>query len=712
VTVSQKAALSLLISVFLFAGFAVLAYTGLFDLVEARFYNPAITKSLNHEVSLDSEAVQDFLIELQNRFSETLNEPAVRRSMLPNQSAEDIFERTRIYGVLLESLGGLQSVRFVDSGGIRIHFSTVSQDILSQDRLSIAYRNYTEDPRNIPFDTVEVPAQGELKYTFDEERERIIFSFPFYDSLEVYRGTALFTVSIRAMAERLIGKGRIMAGEDVSIIANPPGIVSGLPGTVQVNILSMISSVWNDGFLVLTPLNSARSETTLALVSSKTDQGIFVGRLVNENLLAFPQSMKVILLVSVFLTIYLAIFLSFNLRQDTLTVIQNRMKGLQISLIEQYYDRKGDMDWTHWIRELEQRREDIRAEVKRGIKTGQGRRSEEDIDSLIDKSWDELLAVIGGRRNAASGIDEEKLQNILNRILQAAPGLPTPSPAVQAPAPRPLSAVPVKAAGDEAEVEELEEAPEEAETLEELEEIGEAEEAETLEELEEIGEAEEAETLEELEESGGIETPSAAGENRPVQSGGLLAAAEKTSSHHEESHVQPPVEEDAIPYILESGDLELADQDIDSVISTLGAGDEPAELEELGAEDGEPEEAEEPKTSSISPADIAALASKIEFSPVTETDETSEQEDSLNTDFEIVSPSKTLLSNITNIAIEPDSEETGERPIADPAAAGLPETIVFSEANPEEDLEPADISLEEPAAAEEKIQNEKKKSHR
>jgi hypothetical protein len=87
VTISQKAALSLLIAVFLFAGFAVLAYTGLFDLVEARFYDPSITRALNREIARDSQIVESFLSELQNRFDDTLDEMAVRRSFLPNQSA-------------------------------------------------------------------------------------------------------------------------------------------------------------------------------------------------------------------------------------------------------------------------------------------------------------------------------------------------------------------------------------------------------------------------------------------------------------------------------------------------------------------------------------------------------------------------------------------------------------------------------------------------
>ncbi|MDR1654762.1 MAG: hypothetical protein LBR96_02095, partial [Treponema sp.] len=132
-TATQKAALSLLISVFLFAGFTVLAFSGLFDLVETRFYNPSIVRSLSNEVEKDAETVDSFFGSLTGHFAATLSEPAVQRSFLPNQSGQDILERSRVYGVLMEELGGLQSVRFVDSGGIRIHFSTSPRDIFNQD---------------------------------------------------------------------------------------------------------------------------------------------------------------------------------------------------------------------------------------------------------------------------------------------------------------------------------------------------------------------------------------------------------------------------------------------------------------------------------------------------------------------------------------------------------------------------------------------------
>ena len=59
----------------------------------------------------------------------------VRRSLLPNQSAQDVFDRTNLAGDLMSRLPGLVGIRIIDSGDPtlaesedrgtrRIHFST------------------------------------------------------------------------------------------------------------------------------------------------------------------------------------------------------------------------------------------------------------------------------------------------------------------------------------------------------------------------------------------------------------------------------------------------------------------------------------------------------------------------------------------------------------------------------------------------------------
>lgn len=422
VKVSQKAFLSLLISLMLCAGIAALTYTGLFDLIETHFYNPSITGALIRETGRDAELIQDFFYELQDRFESSLNEPAVRRSFLSSQNSADIFERSKIYGLLQESVPGLYSVRFVDASGTHIHFSTYSPDILSQDHHSIVYRTYNENPANLPFDTVHLPAQEQGKLTLDTDR--IIFSFPFYDSLGVYQGTALFTVSVAAVYGQLVSAGRIMAGDDLLINTAPPGIISLPPGFSKTEILARSSVIWNTEGSGFTPFSSADSGTTLALVWVKIRQGILYGRVVYGNMFLLSNTMRILLLAAIFLTIYLILFFFFNLKPDPMTKIKYRLQKLQASLVKQI----SEDDNTDWAWKLEQRREDVRDELKRTLKTGKSGYSENDIDSLIDESWDGLIAFAGRRKKNTVSDDDRLMQTLLT----GDPGLPFNVPPVKA----------------------------------------------------------------------------------------------------------------------------------------------------------------------------------------------------------------------------------------------------------------------------------------
>jgi hypothetical protein len=684
VTVSQKVALSLLISVFLFAGFTVLAFTGLFDLIETRFYNPSIVKGLTEDINRDTESIQNFLTEIQERFSATLREIPVKRSFLPNQSAEDIFERTRIYGILLESLGGLQWVRFIDAGGSRIHYSTYAQDILRQDSFSVEYRDYNGAPENLPYERIEAINRENMKITFDDRGDRIIFSFPFFDSFNIYRGTALFSLSLRAVTEQLIREGRIKVGENVSILNSPSGFVSGIPFSLETVLLPVIASIWEEGILSLNPLDSAGSGITLALISSKTLQGIFVGRLVDESVFSFPGPMKVILLASFFLTLYLIVFLVLNAKQDTMVVIENRLKQLRLSFLELYHDRKSDMDLEQWNRELEQRREEIRGEIKRGL--GIRGETNREIDTLIDNFWDEILAVTGDRRDmkTAAGIDEKKLRAILNRILRESSADSSPV--------RPGSGnTEMPAAEREAGGFEGIKIPEEWEgfepvSIEKLEELGE------FDDLDEAGpgkiemDEDEPEDLEEIEaaevlgKSGTIETAEVPAE-RSGGTGGAIDAAEINAAEaiiaknpRKRSTIRLAFGDDDIPYIVESSGLELVDEDFDSEsisphheeAAAVGADtEEPEELEELeeAEELEELDTAEEDAPVSEGPSapvqDIDEVASEIEFGPAPEPEENIPGADE---DLEIVSPFADIFFDFSNTGTEEqDPEESAEQ---------------------------------------------------
>ncbi|GHU09213.1 hypothetical protein FACS1894151_06540 [Spirochaetia bacterium] len=658
-TVSQKAAFSLLISILLFAGFTVLAYMGLFDLVEARFYNPSVTKAINGEINQDTEVIDTFLAETLGTFYTTLQEPAIQRSFLPNQSAEDIFERSRIFGILLESQSALQSVRFIDAGGSRIHYSTDGADILRQDRLSVAYRNFPDTPSYIPYDTVAVPSQGSPKILLDSVHERLVFSLPFYDSFEVYRGTALFTLSIQAVADTMIRQGRINIGEDITVLSDPAGLVSRLPRITRRAMVPLIASIWNSGDLELTALDQSESGLAFALASSKTSQNIFVGRIVEESLFEFPDAMKYILLGLCFFTLYLIIFLSFNLQQDPMTIVQGRFSRLQTSLLEEYRSRKDEMDWERWTWELEQRREEVRAEVKRGIRAKKGKQSDTEIDAYIDTSWNEFTALIRSQYQkaaASAAIDEAKIREIVSRLI----GDTHPGSNAVVPAPKPAAALttPVvktntEKSEDVDEVEELEDAEvveeldeveelEDAEVVEELDEVEELEDAEVVEELDEVEELEDAEPVEELDEVEELEDAEPVEELDEVEELEESASAENNNENEKIDEVKP----------LEKTDKPNEDDEL------LEEFEELEELEELDEVEELEEAVEAPDEPQNAPLDrknaMDQLISQIEFSSVS--DENEEEEADLP-ELEIVSPFASLLSNFDEESTETVEEQ-------------------------------------------------------
>jgi hypothetical protein len=628
VLIVRKAALSLLISILLFAVFTVFAFTGLFDLVDARFYNPAVARAIGREIEADTQVIEEFFRELRSRFAATLEEGAVRRSLLADLESEDIARRAKLYGELLESLGGLQSVRFIDSGGRRIHFSTWQPDILRQDLGSIAYRNYDAVENSaayIPYGQVETTVP---RLILDGAGERIVFSYPFYDSYDVHRGTALFSLSVRALMDRMTSAGRIKFGEDVSVLSEPPGLVVGLPSVGRNVLRPLIARIWSENSLSLGALNSDLTGISLALISRRMDQNIFIGRLVNQSLLSFPLAMRIILLISFLITVFLIIFLIFNIRQDDLTILQSRLKKLQASLLEEYYEHTGDLNWTRWKRELEHRREDLHSELKRGLSAKTGGLPE--IDSFIDRSWEELMATIGGHIEGPSGINEDALRAFLSRLPET----------TVAPAPSP-KALDQAGAGETEEVEALDE----ADIVEALEGPADRKVIPTapdpeFEELEEL-EAEELELAElELVEPGELE----AEEPELVEPGELEA--------EEPELVEPGELEAEGPELVEPEELET--EGLEFV--------EPGELEVEGLEFVEPvaaDELEEPEDSHKFKMTPDNLARAVEFSPEPQELEQEKEEAarSMAEQFEIQSPFVSILSPLSEVEFEPEPME-------------------------------------------------------
>ena len=610
-----KPVLVLIVSVLLFAGAAYLVDIEFLDYIRTHFYNPSILKSFIRENHKDAELIQAHINELQDKFASTLEEPAIRSSFLYSQNAGDIYERSRIFGILLETTGGLQSVQFVDSNGTRIHYSTSARDIISRNSDSTAYRNYNEDSRALPYDSVSVPENGKAKFTMDDAHDRIIFSFPFFDSMEVYRGTALFTLSVRALAEKLVAEGRLKANDDVSVTGIPPGVVLGTPATSREEMLNTISAIWGNGVKDHITLDGEDSGVTLSLITSKTVQNLFLGRIINNSVFAIPESMKIVFKLSMFLTLYLTLYFLINIKPNPAALVQNRIKNLRADLFEQLYVNKTSQDRAKWILELEQRREEIRAELKHKLKLKP--KAEKNIDSMIDKAWDELLVVI----KSGSGIPEDK---------------PAKTEAKAEPPKKAEKTDKIEEAEELGEIEEIEEIDEveEVEEVEEIEEVEEAEELDEIEEIEEIEEVEEAEELDEIEEIEEIDEVEEIEELEEPASSGHSKGLLRHASEIEKSIKTGKNEEEEIEELEELEELE-------EIAPAPAAPHKKGLLAHASEEfrhENEPHETEEHGHKGL-----LAMASEIEFNreyPAAEDDE------DLNTEVNIVSPFSSMFSSL------------------------------------------------------------------
>ena len=374
----MRPVLVLFISILVVATGAYLVDTDLFDNVRTHYIKSAI-----RENQRDAELVENHINELRDKFANTLNEPAVRGSFLVNG---DNFEGSRIFGALLKNTGGLHSIQLVDSNGVNLLYSTLE---LAE------YRNNAE---NLPYYRVSVPAFGNAKFTMDDRNNRIIFSFPFYDSTDAYRGTALFSLSAEALT------GTLKANNDVFVTGTPPGIVIGSAASKRAN-LKKVSSVWNDGLQDYITFDSENSGEKYALISAKTSQNLFLGRLTDDSEFSIPYSIRLILFLSMFLIFYMTLFFLVNLKPRPATLVRSRIKDLRADLFELLYLKKNSRERANWIMELEQRRDDIHKELKNNLKIKS--RQEKDIDAIIDKAWDEMLADIRDYSSAAVPSAEE-----------------------------------------------------------------------------------------------------------------------------------------------------------------------------------------------------------------------------------------------------------------------------------------------------------------
>ena len=611
-TTGKKTALSLLISVIIFSLSAIFLYSGVFEKIETRFYQPAvingIVESLNTvEKSLDEYHRMNFL-----RFGDFLSKESVKVSFLPNPGQKAITERNGFTGKLFEQNPGLKGIRFIDFQGRGVHYSTYKNDVLATNKNVTAFKNYDQLDTNVRYQEISQEENSTGELFLDESKEEILYLLPFIDNYNAYQGTAVFYVSVRDLENFLVTRNLIKQGESLILFNSKENNLKGLVKSLSVIGKKLILEIQNlDGIGIPgnTSFADENGNSYMLLTVKNSPYEIFTGEIANDELFLFPDSAKNLLLVTIVITVFLAFFLLFNIRQDSYSIIHQRVIELEKEIIREYINHRDNLTWDKLLDEMEMKKGAVSREIKKALGTGWKKHGAL-IDDYFNESWEELISVLWEKKeNSGNQESINEIKKMLEEILSKGAVFKAQEPSFRE---KPENLVSLLAeqekTGVEPRVEPLEE------VLEELPEAGEQEPVTLSEQAEQEKTGEEPlveprvepleETLEELPE---------AGEQEPVT---LSEQAEP-----EKTGVEPRVEplEETLEEPPEAGEQEPATLSEQAEPEKTGV--EPLEetLEELPeAGEQEPEERRKPLSETLRDLDEIPSLSPEKKKPVPE----------------------------------------------------------------------------------------------
>ena len=490
-----KIALSLLISVLIFAGCVFLSIAGGFKLIEVQFYQPRVIANANDRLSSIEKAYGEYSSNLDKEFRKFLSEKSVKTFIERAPEKEAMNERGKLSALLYQKISGLNGMRLIENDGIHIHFSTFGEDTLTETSSLISYKNYT-DANKIPFTLLEASdGEKQTKIYFDSIKNELVFSYPFYDNYTAYRGTFIFYVLGDDFTQYLIDR-ELVSLNARGTVCSPNGFVFNLPITGRELLMKEIEQRWSRKIQNVEQLVQSDTKSENIFIITQGNDRIKIGEIRTQDAFEFSDIEKLLLLICLFITLYLIIFLLFNIRHDDMVIVCRRLRKFQYELLKEYIDRKDSMDWKTLSKEIAHRKNDVNSEIKKSLGR-RGKKHSKEVDELLEDLWTDVMSAMGGNVSVVRQVISS------NPIAVASTKKTSAADNIEE----------LEEVSDADEVEELEEIPD-ADDVEELEEIPDADEVEELEEipdtdeveeLEEIPDADEVEELEEIPDADEVE---------------------------------------------------------------------------------------------------------------------------------------------------------------------------------------------------------------
>ncbi|NLK45703.1 MAG: hypothetical protein GX297_03510 [Treponema sp.] len=294
------------------AVFALISHFGLLSVIEKNFYMPMVHKQLEERNNLLSETVARYIDTQDALFTLFSANPEMRSVTSKEQTDIDIKSRANLASNLLTETSGLEGLRIIGENGETLYYSTFPQDFdTRKEDKPISYRNY---PKNdIDFELFSVSQESKSRLLNDSENNRLIFSYPFYDSEMFFVGTIAFYVNAPSMLRYFIPTDRLSAESGIFLWSSPNNEMNGFVFSVPVGLENICKkaaiSSWTSSEKISSFENSENTdEIQKYIIISAGNNNNYVSTVFKEEILHMPERIKMII---VFATISLIFFISF-----------------------------------------------------------------------------------------------------------------------------------------------------------------------------------------------------------------------------------------------------------------------------------------------------------------------------------------------------------------------------------------------------------------
>ena len=662
-----KTALSLLLTFIAFTVIAIASLSGLFSPIEKRFYEPAQVQQFRSELNEVASAGNQYFSSLLAAFGSDdggfLNDESVL-TFLSVSPSDEVLHRL---AVLSEAHRGLEGIRVVDASGRRVHFSSFRNDYRLDAGRRI-YSNYQE--LKTLFGTPEIPFEnlscfsGEETHPYrigiDGQNQRIVYSFPLENNGS--RFCVLFYVGTRGFINTLIEKKIISVNQDIPLVSSADcmtgGFVLGLENDIRGAADAELLKIWKNGQVDTDGIQTDGIQfvfddrtVNYTVFTDRGSSAPFFSILFSSDSVLLPGYVKILILVSAFISVCLFFLILFNFKKDDDVIIRDRIKRVQFELLSEYFDKNLERAEIAGI--IEAKKSDVSVRIKKSLGR-RGKKHSAELDTMLEKSWSEIIDMLSAEKKQQPSFDMSEIRRMLEELLSATP-VTVRNQSVQT--------VPAKVAEPEP-VDDLEEtdAVEPVEDLEDADGVEPAdglEEADSVEPVEDLEEADVVEPVDDLEDADSVE---------PVDDLEDVDAIEPVEDL-EEADVVEPVEDLEEVDVVEPVDG-LEDADSVEPVDDLEDVDAVEPLEDLEEADGVEAVEDLQDVEAVEPVEVLEEAGGVE--PVEDLE-----------DVDAVEP------------VEDLEEAGGVEPVEDLEEADVVEPVEDLEdvdaVEPVEDLEEADV---------------------